>query len=133
MSHIELEIDYQFFGPREDSIPCELLDTNYQSRTRSSSVSKYSTAPRGIKEELFQYWGGREPRAYFPHKIFQAEFVPTDWDFIYVEPGVAHQITFPTIVSADFSNILAQVEFAYDKDKYWPHNTEKVFVVPNGS
>lgn len=129
--HIELRIDCQFFGPRQEQFLASFL---LIANNRGHVVHQFPSIRlrvRGIKDESFQYWKGREPRAHFPHKIFEAEVVPPDWNFIYVEPGVAHQITFNTVIPADYSYLLAHAEFHYEK--YWPHNVEAIFAVPKSS
>jgi hypothetical protein len=126
--HIELRIDCQFFGPRQDHFMASffLLATNRGNVKHEFPYIKFRL--RGIKDEPFQYWQGHEPRAYFPHLICKAELLPPDWKFIYIEPGVAHQITFTTVIPADYSILLAHAEFEYKPN--WPHTVEAVFGVP---
>lgn len=129
--HIELSIDCEFFGPRQDKFLVSLL---LIANNRGHVVHQFKSIRlriRGIKNESFQYWKDREPRAYFPHKICEAELVPPDWNFIYVEPGVAHRITFTTVIPVDYSYLLAHAEFYYEK--YLPHNVESIFAVPKRS
>jgi len=61
--------------------------------------------------------------------VLETEVVPPNWQFIYVEPGVAHQVTFTTLIPAEYSYLLAHVEFQYKK--YWPHTVERVFAIPS--
>lgn len=127
--HIEFKIDCQFFGPLEDKILtnfCLIADNRGHVLHRFPSIK---LRVRGIKkEESFQYWEGQEPRVKFPHKVFETEVVPTGWNFIFVEPGVAQTINFTSIVSTDYSFIVVRAEFHYDK--YTPHSVEKMFEVP---
>jgi hypothetical protein len=130
--HLEFRIDCQFFGPKQRQfLATFVLIANNRGRVvhRFPSIR---LRVRGLrKNEPFQYWAGREPRAEFPHKIFEAEVVPRDWNFIYVEPGVAHQITFTSVIPADYSFLIANAEF--NIDKFTPHNVEGVFPVPEDS
>jgi hypothetical protein len=126
--HIELRIDCKFFGPRHN----QFLAVFYvQANNKGQVVHKFPSVVfrvRGIKGEQFQYWKDREPRAYFPHKIFETELVPSDWNFIFVEPGVSQQITLTTVIPEEYSYISAYAEFAYRE--YWPHTAEAVFALP---
>jgi hypothetical protein len=129
--HIELRIESQFFGPRKDQF---LVVFSLIANNRGHVVHEFPSVDlrvRGIKDEPFQYWKGWEPRAHFPHKLFEVDLVPPDWEFIFIEPSVSHQITFTTIVPADYSYLLAYAEFEYKK--YWPHSAETLFAVPKHS
>ena len=129
--HIELRIECQFFGPRQDQFLAVFL---VLANNRGHVVHQFPSVGlrvRGIKDEPFQYWEGREPRAHFPHKLFEVDLVPPDWNFIFIEPGVSHQIAFTTVVPSDYSYLLAFAEFEYKE--YWPHNAEAVFSVPKQS
>jgi|GEM_PF-3219537 len=126
--HIELRIDCQFFGPRDDQF---LATFCVQASNKGQVVHKFPSVVlrvRGIKGEPFQHWQGHEPRAYFPHNVFETDLIPSDWNFIFIEPGVSHQITITTVIPAEYSYVLAYAEFAYKE--YWPHTAEAVFFLP---
>lgn len=127
--HIEFKIDCQFFGSRENQFLINFLLIADNRGHVLHRFPKIKLRVRGIKnEEPFEYWEGREPRARFPHKILDVDVVPPKYNFIFVEPGVAQRINYPSIVSADYSFLVARAEFHYDK--FTPHSVEDVFTVP---
>lgn len=127
--HIELSIDCEFFGPRQRLFLANFLVIANNRGHVVHQFPKILLRVRGIKVEPFQYWQDRTPRAYFPHKIFETDLVPPNWNFVYVEPGVTHQIAFTTIIPAEYSYLLAYAEFDYKE--YWPHSAEAIFAVPS--
>lgn len=134
--HIEFKIDCQFFGPIENQYLANFLLIAINRGHVQHRFPSIMLRVLGIKrKETFQYWKEREPRAKFPHNLFEeagfekeAEVVPPRWNYILVEPGVAQQINFSTVIPVDYSFIVARAEFHYDK--FTPHSVEGVFSVP---
>lgn len=143
-AHIEIKIDCHFFEQRNNRFLVNFLLTAANRGYVDYRIENIRLRVRGIKklDQKFQYWGdvcevlpmGYKHRAYFPDLIIEAEMVPSRKGFIHLEPGVMHQISYPTIIPADYSHILAFVEFQYrDDNKDWPHNIEAIFGVPKTS
>jgi hypothetical protein len=127
--HIELRVDCQFLGARNG----QLLTTVSVIATNSGQVlhrfERVILRIRGIKDERFEYWEGKEPNAHFPHKILETNLVPGKWSFIFIEPGVTQRISLTTLIPIEYTYVLVHVEFEYKK--YWPHTSEAAFAVPN--
>lgn len=133
--HIELRLECQFLGARNGQ---HLTTVLVLATNRGQVLHKFDRIilrVRGIKNERFEYWEGNAPRACFPHKILETNLVPKlvqeSWNFIFIEPGVAQQISLTTLIPAEYTYVLTHVEFEYKK--YWPHTAEAVFAVPSGT
>jgi hypothetical protein len=130
--HIELRLECQFLGARNGQ---HLTNVVVLATNRGQVLHKFDhiiLRIRGIKNEHFESWKENESRAYFPHKILKTNLVAEQsWNFIFIEPGVAQQISLTTLIPDEYTYILTHVEFEYRK--YWPHSAEAVFAVPNGS
>ena len=127
--HIEFNIDCDFFGPTDGQYIANFL---LAATNRGRVVHKFPSIRlrvRGIKKgESIEQWEKHPPRIKFPYKIFEAEVVPPDWNFIYVEPGVTHRITFATAIPLEYSYLLGNAEFRYDPST--PQKIETVFALP---
>lgn len=66
-------------------------------------------------------------RLEFKHKQLDTDIVPTDWNYIFIEPGVRQEICFVTRIEENYRYILALAEFYYDT--FTPHNIERMFEV----
>ena len=143
-AHIELRLECHFFEPRGGRFLVNILLIAANRGYVDYRIKSICLRIRGIKrsDPKYQYWGevckelprGNDHRAYFPDLIIEEEMVPSRKGFIHLEPGVMHQISYPTIIPADFSHILVFVEFIYsDNNKDWPHNIEAIFSVPKES
>jgi hypothetical protein len=134
--HIELKLDCQFHGIRDGNY----LTTFTISATNAGYVwhqfEQINLRIRGIKDEPFEYFsrGGLEEedksarRVAFPYELLQTNLVPSNWNFVFIEPGVTQHLTLTTTVPSDYSYLLAHVVFEYKE--YWPHTAEAVFKVP---
>jgi hypothetical protein len=132
--HIELELDCQFHGIRDD----HYLATFTVSATNAGYVwhkfEQINLRVRGIKNEPFEYFSRRgleeednsARRVAFPYELLHTNLVP--WNFVFIEPRVTQHLTLTTTVSNDYSYLLAHVVFEYKE--YWPHTAEAVFKVP---
>ncbi|MGA2904221.1 MAG: hypothetical protein ABSD98_10345 [Candidatus Korobacteraceae bacterium] len=126
--HIELQVQAQFFGQRNGQFLATISVLAENLGQVLHKFSKITLRIRGIKDEPFEYWKGREPHVLFPHKILNTNLVQSGWDFIFIEPGVAQRITQTTLIPTEYTYISVYVEFEYKK--YWPHTAEAVFAVP---
>ena len=127
--HIELKLECQFLGVRNNQFLAALTVLAGNSGQVLHKFERVILRLRGIKDEQFEYREGREPQANFPHKIFETNLVPGDWNFIFIEPGVTQRVSLITVIPAEYTYVLAHVEFEYKE--YWPHTAEAVFAVPN--
>jgi hypothetical protein len=129
--HIELRLEAQFFGQRGGLLLTAISVVATNLGQVLHKFDRIILRVRGIKDEPFQYWKGREPHAHFPHKILETNLVQEDWNFIFIEPGVAQRITLTTLIPIEYRYALVHVEFEYKK--YWPHTAEAVFAIPNAA
>jgi len=126
--HIELRLEAQFLGERNGQVLTTISVVAENLGQVLHKFDKITLRIRGIRDEPFELWKGREPQVLFPHNILNTNLVPSEWNFISIEPGVAQRITQTTLIPTEYTYILVYVEFEYKK--YWPHTAEEVFAVP---
>jgi hypothetical protein len=126
--HIGLRLDCQFLGTRNDQHLAVISVYANNAGQVMHEFQRINLRIRGIKNEPFAYWKGKEPHAQFPHKVLETNLVPNGWNFIFIEPGVNQRLSLNTLISADYTYLLVHVEFEYKK--YWPHTADAVIAVP---
>ncbi|MFZ0311849.1 MAG: hypothetical protein WAL85_03995 [Candidatus Korobacteraceae bacterium] len=128
-AHIGLRLETQFLGERNGQFLTTISVVAENLGQMLHKFNKITLRIRGIKDEPFEFWKGREPHAFFPHKILETNLVQPEWEFIFIEPGVAQRIVQTTLIPAGYTYVSVHVEFEYKK--YWPHTAEAVFAVPS--
>jgi len=126
--HIAIQIEAEFLGRRNGQILTNFTVLAENAGSVMHKFPKIIFRVRGIKDEPFQPWPGREPLAYFPHKVLETDLVNPGWNFIFIEPGITQRISLATLIPEDYTYIVAHVEFEYKE--YWPHTAQAVYVVP---
>ena len=128
--HIEFKIDCQFFGPVNKQYLINLLLIADNRGLVMHKFKKIELRVRGIKKnEEFESWEGYEQRVKFPHKLFETSVIPPKWNFVFVEPGVAQQISYSSRVATEYAFLSVRAEFHYDH--HTPHSIEGIFAVPS--
>ena len=127
--HIEFGIDCDFYGPENGYYLTEFLLGAYNKGVTLHRFPSILLRVRGIKsDQAPEYWLGREPRVEFPEKVIDnAEIIPRDYNYFFVEPGVKQTFTYVTRIPSSIKYILVQAKFKYDE--FTPHTVERVFLV----
>jgi hypothetical protein len=130
--HIEFTIDANFHTPQQGFYIAEFTIYANNKSLVQHKFNKINLRVRGIKkDEELKFWEENRPRLLFPHKLFETDIVPKDWNFIVVEPGVKQEISFVTKIEQAYSCLIAQAEFEYDK--FTPQSTERTFAIRESS
>jgi hypothetical protein len=126
--HIEFTINCNLFGPVAGWYIAEFVITAKNVSLVRHQFPEIILRVRGIKQdETPELWDGHGDRLEFRHKLFEANVVLEKWNYIFVEPGVAQQITYVTRIEEAYRYILARAEFHYDQ--FTPHSIERMFEV----
>ena len=124
--HIEFSVDCQVHGRQDDDQLVEFILTAHNRGLVDWKFKSILLRVRGIeKNRSLTYWQGNEPRLEFPVKVFDAQVIPGNLNFLFVEPEVRQTITYVTKISNRIEYVLAHTEFQYDN--YTPHTSERVF------
>jgi hypothetical protein len=124
--HIEFSVDCQVHGRQDDEQLVEFILTAHNRGLVDWKFKSILLRVRGIeKNRSLTYWQGNEPRLEFPVKVFVAQVIPRNLNFLFVEPEVRQTITYVTKMPSRIEYILVHTEFEYDN--YTPHTSERVF------
>ncbi|CAA6807442.1 MAG: Unknown protein [uncultured Thiotrichaceae bacterium] len=132
---VEFTIDAIFHGNQNGSNLVEVVATINNKSAIQHKFTAINLRALGIKKgESIDLWSPTilnkqiaTKKINFPEKILKESLIPPQWNYIFVEPGVKQEITYPTSIPENISYILATVEFHYDANT--PHTAEHMFKV----
>jgi hypothetical protein len=126
---LEFTIEGETLGKREVGQLLALTISLHNRGLIQWKLNSIQLRIRGIEaDQPLSYWKGYEPRVEFPVRIVDdAEIVPGNVNFLFVEPGVAQSISYVTKIPTGIEYLLVHIEFNYDK--YTPHTAERLFHV----
>jgi hypothetical protein len=126
--HIEFTIACNFFGPVSGWYVAEFVITAKNVSLVRHQFPEIILRVRGIKQdETPELWEGYGDRLAFKHKLLETDIIHEKYNYIFVEPGVAQQITFITRIDEAYRYVVARAEFHYDQ--FTPHSIERMFEV----
>lgn len=129
---IYFEVSANFIGVQKGQFVTELVPTLDNKGIVPLKVKDFSFKLLGLKETDHLEKGGEEVRQqlFFPHKIEEGLFVPREWDFSFIHPGVQTEYNFVTLVPSEFTFVRMQADFVYLVDGE-THHAAKILKVPN--
>src|SRR6266487_1007224 len=127
--HIQLGVDCRFYGPEDDYYLVEFLISAHNKGHVQHKFKHIYLRVRGIEANHgLSEWQGNAPRIAFPQTIINnIDIIPTNLNFLFIEPEVEQMITYVTRLPSSAKYILVHVLFEYDK--YTPHTIERVFQI----
>ena len=129
---VAFEVSVNFLGARDECVVCELVATLENKGVVPLKIREFTFVLRGLGEADPVARGGRNIRNQldFPNKLEEGRFVPEDWDYSFVYPGVKTEYNFVTAIPQGTAFVRMQGEFAYFKDGQ-THHAAKVLKVPD--
>lgn len=127
--HLELSLDCRVLGEQMDDYLVEFVLTASNHGLVRWRFRSIRLRVRGIQaNQPLLYWGEQKPRLYFPVKLIDvANLIPSDLNYLFVDPGIRQDITYVTKISTTFKYVLAYIEFWYDNTT--PHSVERAFLL----
>ena len=131
--HIELGLDCQLFGPEGSDYVSELVvvvtNRGLVRQDFHSMELKVRVLAQGDPLDTYM-----DERVAAPHKVLDVEMVKKNRpdDFLFVEPGVRHLITYGAKVPSEIEGkavryLFCRAKFFYDQTT--PHSIERLFSV----
>jgi hypothetical protein len=129
---VYFEVSVNFLGLKEDQILCELVATLENKGVVPLKIRKFSFLLRGLGNQDLIERGGDEIRnqIVFPNRLEQGMFVPKDWDFTFVYPGVRTEYNFVTAIPRNTEFVRMQGDFEYLRTGS-SHHAAKILKVPD--
>jgi len=125
--HLELSLGCRVLGEQMNDYLVEFVLTASNHGFVRWKFTNIRLRVRGIQaNQPLLYWAEQKPRLYFPVKIFDvANVIPSDLNYLFVDPGIRQDITYVTKIPSTFTYLLSYVEFWYDETT--PHSVERAF------
>jgi hypothetical protein len=131
---IYFEVSVNFLGTQNDKFVTELVAILENKGVVPLKIKEFSFRLLGLKVTDALEKGGNEVRhqLLFRHVIEEGIFIPKDWNYSFIYPGVKTEYNFVTIVSSEFSFIRIQGDFMY-VDTGRTHHAARILKVPSQS
>jgi hypothetical protein len=115
---VYFEVSVNFIGAKDEHIICELLATLENKGVVPLKIRDFTFVLRGLTETDPLARGGPNIRNQldFPVKLDEGHFVPQDWDYSFIYPGVKTEYNFVTAIPQRTSFVRMQGDFAYLMD-----------------
>jgi len=128
---VYFEVSVNFIGTQKGQFVAELVATLENKGVVPLKIKHFSFKLLGLKDTDSLVKGGHEIREQlaFPHAIQEGVFVPSDWDYSFIYPGIKTEYNFITLISSQYSFVRLQGDFEYLSDGD-SHHAAKVFKVP---
>jgi len=132
--HIELDLDCNLLGPEGDHYIAEVIIVVNNKGLVRQDFESMTLRVRGIAEgdELEFY---TESRLQASHKLLDAQLIKkTEADFLFVEPGVKHLITYATKLPTHSPETGKKIRYFFVRTKFYydpknPHSIERVYSI----
>lgn len=126
------EVSANFLGSNDDHVLVELLATLENKGVVPLKIRNFSFKLFGLRATDPWVRGGNEMRGQlrFPHLLEEGAFVPSDWAYTFVYPGVKTEYNYVAAIPSDVSYVRIQGDFEYRRTGA-SHHAAKVLKVPN--
>lgn len=133
--HIELDIDCQLLGPQKNDYLTEIIVFVNNKGLIRQDFESMRLRIRGIAEDTdLQFY--TEGRVEAPIKLIDVDIIKKKEkeNFLFVEPGVRHLITYATKIPVQSSESNTKLKFLFIRTQFYytdgtPHSIERVFSV----
>ena len=128
---VVFEVSVNFVGRTDDQIVCELVATLENKGIVPLKFKDFSFKLRGLSDSDPLENGGDAIRGQvnFQHTLASGLFVPADWEYSFIYPGVKTEYNYVTKIPANTSFVRVQGDFVY-LEPGRSHHAAKVLAVP---
>ena len=130
---ISFEVSVNFLGKKDDQIVCELLGKLENKGETPFKFREFTFTLRGLDRTDKFDKGGDDIRG--PHRIprllVESAFVPKDWEYSFIYPGIATEYNFVTAIPDTIEYVRMQADFVYLDRADESHHAAKVLKVPS--
>lgn len=125
------EVSVNFVGSKNGQIVVELISTLDNKGLVPLKIKNFTFKLLGLRASDPLVRGGDEIRQQlrFPHLLEESVFVPEDWEYSFVYPGVKTEYNFVTSIPPDVEYVRMQADFEYLPSGQ-THHAAKVQKVP---
>ena len=126
------EVSINFVGKQDDDVVCELIAIVENKGIVPLKLRNMNFLVRGILASDRLEMGGEEIRYQlnFEHKILQGSFIPADWNYTFIYPGVRTEYNFVAMIPKEARFVRMQGDFEYEEPSR-SHHAAKVLAVPS--
>lgn len=113
--HIEFTIETKLFGPQKGFCIVEFVITANNKSLIRHQFNEIFLRVLGIKEDEdleLRELEKDDSRLKFPEEILKTDIIPSNWNYIFIEPGVKQQITYTTRIPENIRFITAQKTYS---------------------
>lgn len=112
---IEFEVGVNFVGSKDGQLVVELFGTLDNKGVVPLKIRNFTFKLMGLKEtdELRRGDDDIRRQLRFPHLLEQGVFVPMDWNYSFIYPGVRTEYNFVAAIPADVVFVRMQGDFEY--------------------
>lgn len=129
---VYFEVSINFLGGNDEYVLVELIATLENKGVVPLKIRNFSFKLLGLRAADSWLRGGEEIRGQlrFPHILEKGAFVPADWAYTFVYPGVKTEYNYVAAIPSDVSYVRIQGDFEYLSSGA-SHHAAKVLKVPN--
>ncbi len=128
--HIDFTVDLKFVAVHGDSWIVEIIACLENKGCVQHQISDFDFDLRYLEHsdelQLADRFGGQ---VLFPHKAAQGSWLPEDWGYTFIEPGIRTHYSYIAALPAQAHIALLHGWFAYRGDRE-AHTAEKIVPVP---
>ncbi|MEJ2363659.1 MAG: hypothetical protein P8075_01955 [Deltaproteobacteria bacterium] len=130
--HIDFRVDLRFVGLHSGSWVVEIIAWLENKGRVQHKISKFTFDLRYLidsdKLQRAEQFGGQ---ILFPHKAAKGSWLPQDWEFTFIDPGIRTHYSYIGTLPAEARIALLHGWFEYQGGREW-HSAEKIVPVPEG-
>jgi hypothetical protein len=129
---VHFEVSVNFLGTKDQQFLVELIATLENKGFVPLKIRNFSFKLLGLKADDPMTRGGKEIRGQlrFPHLLEEGVFVPPEWEYSFVYPGIKTEYNYVASIPLDISYVRMQGDFEYLSNGE-THHAAKVLKVPN--
>lgn len=127
------EVDVNFIGRKDEKIVCELVAVLENKGVVPMKLKSFTFQLRGLSGKDDLCLGGKKIRNQLNlhRELCEGSFIPDDWPWTFVYPGVRTEYSFVTLISGDIAFVRMEAEFLYLKGKDNSHHAARILAVPD--
>lgn len=129
---VSFEVYVNFIGEKDGNIVTELVAIVDNKGLVPLKIKDFDFKLRGLKETDSIIFGGESIRGQllFPHILAEGVFVPKNWKYSFIYPGIKTEYNFVTAIPKDVQYLRMQGDFKYLRIGT-SHHAAKIQKVPN--
>ncbi|PDS40276.1 hypothetical protein CO665_02325 [Rhizobium anhuiense] len=132
---IAFEVNVNFIGRSDQKIACELVAILENKGFVPLKLKNFTFLLRGLSKTDDLCPGSAKIRNQlnFHRELCEGSFIPGDWPWTFIYPGVRTEYNFVTTIPADTRFVRMESEFLYLRGKDNSHHAARVLSVPDFS